>query len=200
MVRFIFTRHDYITAEFQPQPTPPTAPPGTEVYYADKQHNGAAASIALCFTGKQNKPALYINFRSSKLRDQGVAQWLISITAVAAAKQERRNARKTADCPYQVGDILHGSWGYDQTQCEYYQIVALSGRRAELREIAADVVPNSSGGMSEYLTPKPGHFTNEAPITRIAQTYDGQHWYFKLHNSCSLDRWEGGSNYHSWYG
>lgn len=47
-----------------------------------------------------------------------------------------------------IGDVFRSSWGYDQTNINYFQVVGLRGKvTLELREIAADVVENhySSG-------------------------------------------------------
>lgn len=49
----------------------------------------------------------------------------------------------------QPGDIYHTSWGYDQTNVEYFQVVKRNPRSVVLRSIAAEVRDNR-------LWPKPG--------------------------------------------
>jgi hypothetical protein len=41
--------------------------------------------------------------------------------------------------PYRVGSIWRTSWGYDQTNVEYYQVVRETRASVWLREIAAEV-------------------------------------------------------------
>ena len=39
---------------------------------------------------------------------------------MASLKQEQRSqARKNFVNPYKVGDILHHSWGWEQTNCDF---------------------------------------------------------------------------------
>ena len=49
--------------------------------------------------------------------------------------QQRRTARKTASNPFAVGDVLKYSWGYDQTNTDFYQVVAKTAKTITIREI-----------------------------------------------------------------
>lgn len=67
---------------------------------------------------------------------------------------------------YEVGDILCNSWGYDQTNVEWFEVVALAGKSmVVLREIGAAVVPGSEGFMSGRVVPVPGAY-------RVDRFYD----------------------------
>lgn len=44
-----------------------------------------------------------------------------------------------------VGDILCCSWGYDQTNIDYYQVVAVTKASVKIREIAAQRVGGGTG-------------------------------------------------------
>lgn len=50
----------------------------------------------------------------------------------ASQKQARKQARESFVNPYKPGDILYSSWGYDQTNREFYQIL-------EVRDVAIKV-------------------------------------------------------------
>ncbi len=71
----------------------------------------------------------------------------------AGAKERKRQARAQFQNPYKVGDILHHSWGYDQTNCDFYQVVEVKKASVVLRKIGAGTVPGSGGFMSECLMP-----------------------------------------------
>ena len=60
------------------------------------------------------------------------------------------------DC-VKVGDIFHTSWGYDQTNTEYFKIVSISktGKTCEVVQIGSETVKGSEGFMSESITPTP---------------------------------------------
>ena len=57
----------------------------------------------------------------------------------------------------QPGTILYSSWGYDQTNVDYYQVVSKSGRRVKVRPIASWTV--SEGRGSDMVAPDVGNFT-----------------------------------------
>lgn len=63
---------------------------------------------------------------------------------------------------YKVGDILNNSWGYDQTNVEFFEVVALAGKSmVELREIGKAMVPGSDGFMSGSVVPVPGAYVKD---------------------------------------
>ena len=98
-----------------------------------------------------------------------------------------------------VGDIYHGSWGYDQTQCEYWQIVEVHGKVAIFREVMQKAIKGSESFMSENRKPLKDHFTSAKPIRRIVGFSQGVP-YFNGDNECyCLSPWEGKENYCSWY-
>lgn len=53
-----------------------------------------------------------------------------------AKQQLLKDARKSFKCPYEVGQIFYNSWGYDQTNIDFYQLVAIKGKTLTLREIS----------------------------------------------------------------
>ena len=56
-----------------------------------------------------------------------------------------------------VGDIFHTSWGYDQTNTEYFKVVSISktGKTCEVVQIGYETVKGSEGFMCESITPTP---------------------------------------------
>ena len=76
-----------------------------------------------------------------------------------------------------VGDVFYSSWGYDQTNADFYQVVGLtpSGKSAKLRMIAATKGPDST-----RLYPVPGSFRgwgdkpSETITRRLKTGYKGE--------------------------
>jgi len=130
-------------------------------------------------------------------------------------KQERKEyIKKHFQNPFKVDDILHNSWGYDQTNCEYYQIVATTRATVTLRPIKSEAVKDSQGFMSEMVTPVKDAFCKGflgalkryagmgTEITKKVSCYiqdSGELRYFipTEHGFCDL--WNGKPNYSSWY-
>ncbi len=73
--------------------------------------------------------------------------------SVQEMKERKRLARARFENPYKEGDILHHSWGYDQTNCDFYQVVGVKKASVVLRKISTQRVPGSEGFMSESLMP-----------------------------------------------
>lgn len=63
-----------------------------------------------------------------------------------------------------VGDILRCSWGYDQTNIDYYEVVSLNGETmVTIREIAAQ--SESTAWLQGNSVPSPGRFIGK-PMRR----------------------------------
>jgi len=117
-----------------------------------------------------------------------------------------------------VGDILHHSWGYDQTNCDFYQVVEVKKASVVLRKIGAKRVDGSEGFMSESLMPEKDAFITEGyhaltkhdgnitpdnctilkRVSFYVQDDDSLRYYIPVpYGWCSV--WEGKPQYHSWY-
>lgn len=60
-----------------------------------------------------------------------------------------------ADLGVKVGDIFYCSWGYDQTNVNWYEVVRLTGQGVEVQAIRSEIV-GSSGMGSDSVVPVPG--------------------------------------------
>lgn len=79
-------------------------------------------------------------------------------------------SRKTAmpspaEVGVSVGDIFYNSWGYDQTNVDFYEVIRLTGQGVEVQPINSRVV--SSGQGSESVVPIPGSVREFDVITGI---------------------------------
>lgn len=64
-----------------------------------------------------------------------------------------------------VGDIFYSSWGYDQTNIDYFQVIELKGSQmVKIREIAQTTVRTETS-MSEYVKPVKDAFLSRASFT-----------------------------------
>ena len=68
-----------------------------------------------------------------------------------------------------IGDIFHTSWGYDQTNTEYFKIVSISktGKTCEVVQIASETVKGSEGFMCESITPLPEIVLNDGKSCKV---------------------------------
>jgi hypothetical protein len=71
-----------------------------------------------------------------------------------------------------LGKVFYTSWGYDQTNVEFYQVVGLKGKKTViLKELECDYV--ASGDMQGKVTPKLDCFENDKEVvSRLNFKYD----------------------------
>ncbi len=76
-------------------------------------------------------------------------------------KRLKAEARARFVMPYKVDDILHHSWGYEQTNCDFYQVVEVKNKSVVLKKIKSKTVPGSEGFMSDSRLPEKGAFITD---------------------------------------
>lgn len=98
--------------------------------------------------------------------------------------------------PLDVGTILCSTWGYDQTNVDFYEVVSATPRTVQLRKIAKRRV--ESGYMSYSAQPVAGKFTGE-PFRRKVHGYAGRP-SVEINGYANAHTWTGGavaeSHYH----
>lgn len=89
-----------------------------------------------------------------------------------------------------VGDIFVASWGYDQTNLDWYEVVEVSasGGTATLREIGATRVGGGTG--YNHVAPRAGQYIGEAFKARVGKGYRGQAYINDPHDHHAY-AWDG---------
>jgi hypothetical protein len=154
---------------------------------------GQPASIG--FAGKAQKPAFHHTFQSEERRAKHLAEFIDGRRRTAASRAARK-ADAAKPHTYAVGNVLVSSWGYEQTNVDFYQVTAIIGPRTiEVRPIAKRSTDKSTGNsMADYVVAVPDSFTGEP--TRHRTRY-GNGISFESYRSASL--WDGRPQYRSWY-
>jgi hypothetical protein len=151
-------------------------------------------------------------FRSEARREEYIAQQVESYLD----KQRRVAERKAARAgrlegvkleTVEVGDIFNWSWGYDQTNQDFYQVVEKRGRQVVVKEVAQAMVPGSQGFMSESVLAVKDSFLDKTyqsgrgdvkSMTKLVQwTSDGKAFLAMPYGWC--DKWDGKAQYASHY-
>jgi hypothetical protein len=188
----IASKQQRIASRWIPQNNQPISTEHGTAYISEA--NGRFSAIA--YRGTACKSDWHHSFRTREKLNEYVGQWFQSIAASAALKAERAAARKSFQHTLKVGDILEGSWGYDQTNPEFFQVVEVRGKHVMLRELCLQSVPRTGGFMSEQVTPIKDRFTDKPAIRRLVQQGNN----VKLYDfGCYLSPWGGGTAYSSWY-
>ncbi len=90
-----------------------------------------------------------------------------------------------------VGDILHASWGYDQTNANFFQVIKLIGdTQVEIREIASKIVADHT--YSYDVVPVKNSFLKTVAITNkesVIKRASGDR--VKVYEFASAHLWDG---------
>ena len=115
----------------------------------------------------------------------------------SAKRAERAAARRATPNPFTVGMIFENSWGYDQTNVDYYEVVRVTPRGVYVRPIAGKSVAKSQGFMSDQVVPDKGNFTGPEQFKPILE--GAEKGYLSAEHGCMklVDEWE--ATYRSWY-
>lgn len=120
---------------------------------------------ALFFTGKQSKPTWFFSFHTVEEMYKKINTTVDSIKAHEELKAKRAEERK-ASTTYKVGDILVASWGYEQTNVNFYVVTKTIGTRTvELQAIGSKIV-SGAGGPTTHVMPDPERILNEKTHTK----------------------------------
>ena len=120
---------------------------------------------AMAYGGKRKKADWAYSFKSVEKRKEYVDNYLAERIKVEEYKvQQKKEAkeRKAKDlAEVKVGDIFHCGWGYEQTQCDFYQIQELKGSTATIVEIGSKTEEGSEGRDCEYQLADPSRTIGE---------------------------------------
>lgn len=177
------------------------------VGFYEASATGRPAAIA--YKGKAKRPFAHYFYRNELEREQAVDRWVTNYMSDVKRKEEAKARRKEANQKaieaVQVGDIFASSWGYEQTNVCFYQVVEKKGSMAVLKEIAGSLVEAESG-MSGYKVPvKDAFLKNAEPMKKKIQ---GDSWsradearpYFKINSvEDAYPHHEGAKHFCSWW-
>jgi hypothetical protein len=130
--------------------------------------------------------------------------YIQKVKATHEAAETRKIAKRHANALvkasdyYQVGDVIVNTWGYEQTNVEFYHVVKVGNKTIEIVQVRASEVEGSmySHGMACELIP-----TNEPLIGGRVYTLrvkdkgylsNPQSYYY-------FHKWSGRPQYCSWY-
>lgn len=118
---------------------------------------------AMGFIGKAARPVFNYRFKSLEQRDKWISEWLQG-KRVSYAEKIATRAKRNSPHTLKVGDILDCTWGYEQTNVDFYEVVKVTARSVWLREIAQDSTETAS--MTGNCTPRKGAYISEARMYR----------------------------------
>lgn len=149
----------------------------------------------LAFKGKKRKPIAHYSFATEEHREEFVKKMVGTHLTQVTEKEERRMKRNAFVHSLQVGDILASSWGYEQTNVDFYQVVALKGKKSvALRAIGHEMVAED-GFMQGKVVAKKDEFKGKEFTKKVSEGN-----YVKMSSYEYANKWDGEPKRVSWYG
>jgi hypothetical protein len=148
------------------------------------------------------KYAVNYRFRTEAQRDEYYAKWAGDLERKAADRVARAAKKKEVRAnmvnPFKVGDIFYDSWGYEQTNIDFYQVVEAGPKSVVIREVAQSG-QNERGysPMSEMVSARPNEFIGE-PVKKPLQILGNGDIYISSRHGW-MGRWDGRPKYASHY-
>lgn len=154
--------------------------------------------IAMGFYGKTKKPVFHYRFKSPERMQEYIDKFFADrkqhFVRKAEAKAKRESASQEMANKAKVGDIYYSSWGYDQTNIDFYQIVGKKGKMSFLvQKIGSKITKHTDWG-ADYVVPNPDHTRGEPMLKRMSE------YGFNLNSYSSASPWDGSPKQETSYG
>lgn len=133
----------------------------------------------IIFAGKSNKPLVGpFYYPTEQARQHRIDETIAARKSSIEYKQKRQQERKDFKHDAKVGDIYEASWGYDQTNIDYYEVVEVKDKMFVVRHIG-QTDAGSEGQGTDLVLPAKGSFTGPPRLVRPSPggsiTVDGHH-------------------------
>lgn len=164
--------------------------------------DGRGKLAAIAYAGKAQRPSYHYAYANTAQLEKRANDFLDGLAAsqeFKAKRQAEKQTKRAAGHGLQNGDILVCSWGYEQTNVDFYQVVdASSAKSLMLCEIAsADAAPTESekalGDRGRCVAVKDS-FTGKP----FRSMFSGDE-YFKVSSHSRASKWDGRPKYWSNY-
>ena len=161
------------------------------------------------FIGKAKNPSFYYRFKDIKRMEDYCLNWSLNLDRHFKEKEEQKKKQRELQAGFniseylKIGDILQNTWGYEQTNQEFYQIVRFKGtKQIVCRELNKEQnYKEGYSSMSSFVGPVKDSFYNEKELTLTCKATEYSP-FFHICNPKSFyyfHFWDGREQYCSWY-
>ncbi len=147
---------------------------------------------AVGFHGSAQRPDFHHTYLSPAKREEHVKRFFAGRAASLALRKETA-AKRAQPHKLEVGHILVASWGYDQTNVDWFEVVKIVGRfMVEVRPIGA--VIDDTAPLAGRCYPRAGEF--KGPATRHRVSWGDN---VRINESVHAHLWDGRPRHWSAY-
>ena len=154
---------------------------------------------AMSFEGRRLKPSFKLRFQSEERRKAYIDSWTDGRQKEVDIKIRQQKERAEFKTTLTVGSIVSTSWGWEQTNVEFYEITKVkTAKKVCLREIQKKLT-NASGysSMADKVLPVPGaYLADDNEFEKIVSIGNR----INISSCQTATPWNGKPQYCSWYG
>jgi len=157
---------------------------------------------AMGYTGSSSRPAFNYSFRTRGRMEDYITEYFQGIKSRQDRKNQEAEKKRSFVTTLKPGDIIAESWGYDQTNVNFYQVIEVNGKNMiTIREIAATITESGNMSMSGRTVPLPGEFLKDSvPMRKKVLPGLSNGEYINIRSYSSGHLWDGSPMFCSWYG
>lgn len=155
------------------------------------------------------KPEFNYRFRGIEQMTEYINQFILNKQNILADRIERKEiikkTKEQMENPYKVGQILYDSWGWEQTNIDFYKVIETGKKSIKIQKIAskyAKYQPSGNSPMSAYVVPDSDSVISE-PIQKrlVVSVYNNTPRVYIKSNHGSFSEYTYGDKgiYESWY-
>lgn len=155
------------------------------------------------------KPEFNYRFRTKERMIEFIEQFISQKLERLKWKEERKQAIQKAKeemkHSFEVGQILYDSWGWEQTNIDFYQVLEVKPKSVIISKISGSYAKNQESGyssMSAFVVPNRNSFIGE-PIRKpiLTSIYNNKPNHYIKSRHGWISEYNGGERgvYSSWY-
>ena len=154
--------------------------------------------VAMGFFGKTKKPIFHYRFKSPERMQEYIDKFFADrkqhFVRKAEAQAKRLSAGQEMANNAKVGDIYSSSWGYDQTNIDFYKIVEKKGKMSFMLQKIGSMISRHTDWGVDYVMPNPEHTKGEPMLKRMTE------YGFNINSFATASPWDGKEEEKTAYG
>lgn len=128
-------------------------------------------------------------FMSEEAREKHINEFKARIQSITDWKAEKKAKLASFGNPAKVGDILYSSWGYEQTNIDFYQVTEVKGKSIRIRLIGKKETESTGWLQGKVVAVKDRFIGEKEYLKRVRPSGDG--YAVNLNDYSSAWLWDG---------
>jgi hypothetical protein len=156
------------------------------------------------YYGKALKPSFFYRYKTKEELDLAITRHADRLNKIYESSVERKVKKKEANSAikaadhFSIGEILVNTWGYEQTNIEFYQVTKISAKRITVAELKKTYT--ETGFMCGHAIPNKDSFVENGDTYNLTVKENGAQVRLSSPKSFySFSKWDGRPEYESHY-